>query len=977
MRCCAATLGDVHGTFAIIVYLGFVVKSTAFTASRNRIKPVAQRFGLRGRCFALSNLNFGKETLFDDIRSEDIEGDVERLPIFSILDPIRESLQDKPNLLLEAAPGAGKTTVVPLLLCRKNNACKVIVVEPRRVATRSAAQRMSELIGQPVGESVGYAIRGESRKSPNTSILVMTDGVLLNMLREDPELNGFDTVILDEFHERGVGLDTALALLRVVQLAYRPDLRIIVMSATLLGNPSEGHDEESTGSKLLTILGVESCNVLRSEGKQYPVTVQHSQRTSPRHGAFFRDTKLLTETMTDAIEEGLNKAPAKGDVLAFLPGVKEIKRVTKELNGRGLKDIVVLPLYGTMPKHEQDTAIFRDISDLRRRVIISSPIAEASLTIEGVTCVVDSGLRRQPKYDANTGLPHLITVACSKDSTVQRAGRAGRTRPGHCIRIFSEVEHDKLDQHTTPEISSTDLVPTVLLLSEWGCTSAEEIYNDLPFLDPPPKDALTKAYQMLLDLGALEELRLANDRRKRYKVTGLGNDIARLGTHPRFAIAILKASVLGDAPLAAAVIAAVVQDREDNFSQESNLALNVADAIKDGQQSFIGKELLTFASRISKEAVSAVSKALLGELTVTKVSDCVGIALLPGFIDLIAHRKGTASYGGSTYMLSLGQSARLDGKQDEGEYIIVVDTSTGDDGKTRIRSYAKIEPSKFCEISSKEDEVYVVASKGYEVRKRRITKVGALVLSSTPLPLPSSEEITNVLLDTISSLGGAKALVFQLNKNMDEIVELLTRVRLAQEYNCNESWPPCFASLDAIRNGNGNDEDEKVFIDMIEPWLGAVGSLKLDLLSILRSQLTDTHQDQLNLFPTLIRAPDGSAIPVTYSSEIGPTASAKLQQYFGQKESPTVGPPGVAIPVSLVLLSPSGKPLAQTVDLPYFWNDIYPSVRAEMRGRYPKHPWHNDPTTATATRLTTKQSNNDGQVIDEKKERNKRGKRRY
>jgi ATP-dependent helicase HrpB len=268
-----------------------------------------------------------------------------------------------------------------------------------------------------------------------------------------------------------------------------------------------------------------------------------------------------------------------------------------------------------------------------------------------------------------------------------------------------------------------------------------------------------------------------------------------------------------------------------------------------------------------------------------------------------------------------------------------------------------------------------VASKGYEVRKRRITKVGALVLSSTPLPLPSSEEITNVLLDTITSMGGVKALVFQSNKNIDEIVGLLKRVRLGREYFSNEAWPPCFASLDAIQNGNGTDEDEKVFVDIIEPWLGAVGSLKLDLLNILQTQLNGTHQDRLDLYPSSIRAPDGSAIPVTYNSETGPMASAKLQQFFGQQESPTVGPPGNAIPVSLILLSPSGKPLAQTIDLPFFWTETYPSVRAEMRGRYPKHPWPDDPMTAEATRLTKKQSNSD-KGIDEMKESGKQRKKK-
>ena len=256
-------------------------------------------------------------------------------------------------------------------------------------------------------------------------------------------------------------------------------------------------EEPTTGAKLLKVLGGDkTCNILQSEGRQYPITIQHSGRMNPRHAALFRDTKLLVKTMADVIEEGLLKAPEKGDVLAFLPGAKEIRRVVQELNARGglLQGVDIFPYNGALPKVEQDRAIFRTDSDVRR-VIVSSPIAEASLTIEGVTCVVDSGLQRQPRYDANTGLPHLITVACSRDSAVQRAGRAGRTREGYCIRLFSEAEFDKLSQHSTPEISSTDLVPTTLLLSDWGCTSSNEICNDLPFLDPPPKDALEKSYR--------------------------------------------------------------------------------------------------------------------------------------------------------------------------------------------------------------------------------------------------------------------------------------------------------------------------------------------------------------------------------------------------------------------------------------------------------------------------------------------------
>jgi ATP-dependent helicase HrpB len=427
------------------------------------------------------------------------------------------------------------------------------------------------------------------------------------------------------------------------------------------------------------------------------------------------------------------------------------------------------------------------------------------------------------------------------------------------------------------------------------------------------------------------------------------------------------------------VIATSLLDQESYGGQESNLALNVRDVINNGPHSIVGKEILNFAARISNEATLAVSKALLGEMDTMQVTNSVSTALLPGFIDLIAQRKGDASYGGSLYMLSLGQSARLDEKHDEGEYIIVVDTSTGDDGKTRIRSYLKIDESNLKDVSIETDEVYVVPSKGYEVRRRKVSKVGALILSSTPMPLPSSEKVIEVLLDTIYLLGGAKALLgMQSNKNIDEIVELLNRIRMVKENSSDDSWPSCFASLAAVEKGNGTEDDERVLTHMIEPWLGAVGSLKeVDLLNILRAQLTDIHQDQLNWFPTSIRAPDGSYIPVTYNVESRPMATAKLQQFFGQINSPSVGPPGNEIPVSLTLLSPSGKPLAQVVDLPFFWTETYPSVRAEMRGRYPKHPWPEDPLTATATRLTKKQamatddSMNDIKEVGNKKRKKK------
>ena len=939
-------------------------------------------------------------SLFEEIDSSHIRD----LPIYEILDSIRDSVSVKQNLLLEAAPGAGKTTVVPLLvssIVTRDDDDKgikkfsnVLVVEPRRVATRSAAQRMAKLVNQPIGGSVGYAIRGESKHSSKTQVMVMTDGILLNKLRDDPELNGIDCVILDEFHERGVNVDTALALLREVQINYRPDLSIIVMSATLLGesnteieyaNWDDQSDDESMGRKLMRVLGGhDACAILTSEGRQYPVAIQQAQRSSPPHTALLNDSKLLVETTTKAIEEGLKRAPSEGDILVFLPGAREIRRVVQELrSGKSCQGVDVLPLYGTLPKSDQDKAIFRESSN-RRRVIVSSPIAEASLTIEGVTCVVDCGLRREPRYDANTGLPRLVTVRCSKDSVLQRTGRAGRTQEGLCIRLFSTNEFNILPQHDFPEIQSTDLVPTLLFLSEWGCTSSDEIISDTPFVDPPPRDGLKKAYEMLVDLGALKEYKVSSSRLKRYQVTEHGKELIKLSTHPRFASSILKSVPLGRSYLAAAVITAALFD-EDSYGpmKDSNISLRIKNVLNDGQASFYARKLEQFASRISIEALAAVRDVLSNKITSAEISECVGEALLPGFIDLIAQYKGDASYGGSTYMLSLGQSARLDNKRDEGNYVIVVDTTTGDDGKTRIRAYSRINPSVLAKVSYDAEEMYTVPSKGYEVRARKVSKVGSLVLSSSPLPSPSSEEITEVLVDTIDALGGISSLLdMQSKKDLIAINELRQRLRFARKFFEDIDWPSCFASLDAIDDGNGTRHDEDILMNVIEPWLSSAGSLKkLDLQQILTSTISPDQRLILDdTVPINIQAPDGSNIRLDYMSD-QPVASGKLQQFFGAIESPAIGPNGNKIPISLSLLSPSGKLLAQTIDLPFFWKETYPSVRAEMRGRYPKHPWPEDPMTATATRLTKKQQQqispqNDEEADKKKKAKKKRGKKR-
>lgn len=921
------------------------------------------------------------------------------LPILDVLSDILQSLHSKPNLLLEAPPGAGKTTIVPLAILHdmmtQGENPNIIVVEPRRVAVRSAASRMASLIQEPVGQTVGYAMRGEAKSSSKTRITVMTDGVLSNRLQQDAELSGVDVVLLDEFHERGVGSDTCLALLREAQKLIRPDLKIVVMSATLLGSDSEDHESSSNSpyTNLLTAMGGQTeCQVIQSQGRQYPIDILWGNELSTKTtigptpnlmrlplARLKQDRKELTLRICHAILQAMPKSRG-GDILVFLPGAAEIRsviRTLKDEQGRGANSALlanwdILPLYGALSKEEQDLAI--SSSSPNPRIIVSSPIAEASLTLPKVTCVVDSGLRREPRCDVDTGMPRLVTTLCSRASAIQRAGRAGRVQEGTCLRIYTQQEWETLEEYAPPEIASTDLSPTLLLLVRWGCTSKNEILNDLAFVDAPQEDTVDQATRLLVDLGCLEDT-LDEDK---LILTETGKAVSEVPTHPRLATMLVRASndpIL----LAGAVAVAFFMDDESGNNNGGgggfntpDLAERIQDLYRQSANSEMIQQLLKYASRImGASGRSAVQSVLDGATNLSDVLSNLGLAVLPGFVDLLAERKGDASYGGSTYLLSLGRSARLEDVQDASlQYLVVLDTSTGDDGKTRIRSYVPIRSDQMQQVAVEKEVCFAVPSKGYEIRAKKVTVVGSLELSSQPLPAPSNEQVARMLKKIVKEGGGAYKTLGAVmpQPKLQELNDLLSRLKLARQV--------ALEMAKSVHNGDDKDWYRDFVVDwpewmvdtskmdsLLDPWWSSGGSLRslkdLDLLTIVQSSLSAATMYALDsYYPKQIEAPDGTQVPLVYQESEDELmivlAQAKLQQFFGTVQTPTIGPPQYPIPVQLQLLSPANRPLAQTKDLEFFWNEVYPQVRTEMKGKYPKHPWPDDPRTAVATKQSKK-----------------------
>ncbi|RMI27223.1 ATP-dependent helicase HrpB [Pseudoroseomonas wenyumeiae] len=805
------------------------------------------------------------------------------LPVTEALPRLAEALRVGSNAVLVAPPGAGKTTLVPLVLRDEPWAAgqKILVLEPRRVAARAAARRMASLLGEEVGNTVGLVTRLERATSAATRIEVITEGLLVRRLQSDPGLDGVAAVLFDEAHERNLDTDLALAFCLDLQRALRPELRLLAMSATL---EAEGFS---------TLLG--DAPVVESLGRAFPVAVQYRQRE-------LKDARELPEAMASAIREALRAHP--GDVLAFLPGWGEIRRTADRLGGI---DADVLPLHGEMPPAEQDKALN---PGPRRKVVLATSIAETSLTVPGVRIVVDGGFRRAPRLDPATGLSRLATLRISRAAAEQRAGRAGRTESGVAIRLWTEALHRGLPISDRPEILESELSGLALDCAAWGAEPAT-----LPFLDPPPAGALAAARALLRDLDALDA---------EGRVTATGRRMARLGTHPRLARMMTAAESAEEAALAAE-LAALLEERDPIRGREApsdiHLRLDLLHGADDpnADRAALGR---------IRRAVT-LHRRRLGVPGGTEAAGDPGLLLAAGFPDRIAAKRGTMD---GAFRMASGQGARLPATDKLGKspLLAVADLELAGT-EARIRMAAPLDravlESRFPERLVREEGAAFDPRAGAVVARRRL-RFGPLVLEEATIPHADPAAVAAELAKAAASRG------FRDLNWTDAASQ--TRARLDWMHRlAPEEWPDVSdAALTATAT------------EWLAPWLSGLTRLSelkgLDATGILRALVPHAQQRALDAaLPVRVDLPKGRSAAIDYSGEV-PRLEARAQWLFGMATLPPLAQG--RIPLQVALLSPAGRPVAVTADLPGFWRGAWADVRKDMRGRYPKHDWPEDPS---------------------------------
>lgn len=812
------------------------------------------------------------------------------LPIVDVLENIKQSLINDTTLIVKAPPGAGKSSIVPLALLNEEwlGDQKIIMLEPRRLAAKSIATRMSELLGEQVGGRVGYRIRFDTKVSSSTQIEVVTEGILTRMLHQDNGLEGVGAVIFDEFHERSIHADIAMALCRESQQILRQDLRIVVMSATL--NMPEL-------SELL------EASVVESEGRQYPVNIEYCGDA---------DWRILPEMISKIVNTAVNKH--KGDILVFLPGQAEIRK-TEELLKRSLKGIKICPLYGQLAPVKQAAAIFPD-REGKRKVVLATTIAETSLTIEGVSVVIDSGFTRTSRFDPKSSLSRLETVQVSKDSADQRAGRAGRLGPGHCYRMWTKVTQSRLKEQAIPEIEQADLSSLVLDLAHWGIMDA----NQLAWLSPPPRGNLAQASELLHDLGAL-----ADDR-----ITEHGKAIHRIPTQPRIAHMLIKAEELGMISLATD-LAAIMEER-DPMPKETGIDINLRILALRKQ-----RQLNSFARGFSK--IEKVAKQYRSLFSIEADNDPIdeleaGLLIAHAYPERIAYARPGNN---AQFQMANGRFAAA-GHQDDlaHETWLAIANVNDRDKSGRIFLASPVDPSDLKDMIKIEEVIKWDTRDGGLIAAEE-TRIGNIVLRSKALPDPDNSELVDAIVRAVVKEGD-----HLLDWN-DEVEQLLNRVNSLKKWNQFKTWP---------------DFNKEVLIktnaDWLSPYLNSVKNpqdlKKINLKEVLFYSLEAEVQQKIEkLAPERIAVPSGSKIKLLYQANTSaPVLAVRLQECFGLLETPTIN--NGSMPVLMHLLSPGYKVVQITSDLASFWNEAYFDVKKDLKRRYPKHAWPENPLDAKAIR---------------------------
>ncbi|MCC3718891.1 ATP-dependent helicase HrpB [Rouxiella badensis] len=809
------------------------------------------------------------------------------LPVGAVLNQVIAALQQAQQVLLHAPTGAGKSTWLPLQILKSGLfPGKILLLEPRRLAAKSVAYRLAQQLGEQPGQTVGYRMRAESKTSAETRLEVVTEGILTRMVQQDPELADYSLVVLDEFHERSLQADLALALLLDVQQGLREDLRLLIMSATL---------DNARLSPLLP-----DAPVIISEGRSFPVE---------RHYLPLASHERLDEGVARIVSRLM--AENSGSMLLFLPGVAEITRTQNLLTGRLSDDVDLCPLYGALSLEQQQKAIQPALTG-RRKVVLATNIAETSLTIEGIRLVVDSGLERSAQFDARSGLTRLVTQRISQAAMTQRAGRAGRLEPGLCWHLFSKEQAERAAAQSEAEILQSDLSGLWLELLQWGCQDASQ----LTWLDAPPAIALKVAQRLLSSLGAIDD---------EGKLTPVGRSMAQIGCEPRLAAMLVQAERQGaDALATAALLAAIIEEPPRGGQPDIDYWLSRPQPHWQRRARQLSQRL----SRSSGQVDASLAPWLLAS----------------AFSDRIAERRGLDG----RYQLAngLGASLAQDDALTRAPWLVAPQLLQGNNSPdARILLAITLDASQLAarlpKIVKEQTAVEWDEEKG-TLRAWRRWQVGRLVLKAQPQAKPADEDLQQALLEWVRAQG-LQGLTWSTAAE-----QLRIRLMCAAKWLPEISWPAM---------------DDASLLDNLEQWLlpslNGVRSLRalqqIDLAeALLRLMSWDQRQRLDANLPTHYSVPTGSRLAIRYHSDQPPALSVRLQEMFGEQRSPMLAEGRVA--VVLELLSPAHRPLQITRDLAAFWQGSYREVQKEMKGRYPKHPWPDNPAEALPTRRTKKYS---------------------